>query len=276
MEGGSSYSVVLLKEGYSEWTGPTKQRAAATVTLVRGPTNVIVDTGLPSDRNLILRGLNDQGLVPDQIEYVVCTCGQSDHIGNNNLFPAATFIVSYDISRHDQYTFFPFENGQPYVIDAQLQVLPTPGHTNRDVSVLVGTADGAVAVTGDLFERREDLDNPDLWRAFSEFPDLQAKSRALILELADFIVPGHGAMFRIPAPLVGDQGQHRSGHNVREPPPAPVLLGVTRSNPEQASPAERERPIPGLLREPLMEVLINQLKRLIAFVSKLASYSNRP
>jgi glyoxylase-like metal-dependent hydrolase (beta-lactamase superfamily II) len=176
---------------------PTKQWAAS-VTLVRGPINLVVDTGLPSDRELILSGLARNGVGPAQVRYVVCTCGQSDRIGNNNLFPNATFVVSYDVSNGDQYTFFPFEDGQPYVLDEYVQVLPTPGHTNRDVSLLVRTAEGVVAVTGDLFERSEDLENPDLWKAFSEFPELQVQSRQVILDLADSIVPGHGEMFRVP------------------------------------------------------------------------------
>ena len=54
---------------------------------------------------------------PSDIEYVVCTHGHSDHVGNLNLFPDATFIVSYDLSKKDRYTVYPFKQGASYKID---------------------------------------------------------------------------------------------------------------------------------------------------------------
>ena len=51
---------------------------------------------------------------------------------------------------------------------------------------------------GDLFERFEDLDDPDLWQSNSENPNQQEQSRIDILQMADFIVPGHGPMFQVP------------------------------------------------------------------------------
>ena len=52
---------------------------------------------------------------------------------------------------------------------------------------------------GDLFECYEDLDDPDLWQASSERPEQQEQSRIDILRIADYIVPGHGPMFQVPA-----------------------------------------------------------------------------
>jgi glyoxylase-like metal-dependent hydrolase (beta-lactamase superfamily II) len=41
--------------------------------------------------------------------------------------------------------------GEPFIIDEDVKVVPTPGHTLTDVSVLVNTKDkGLVAVTGTL------------------------------------------------------------------------------------------------------------------------------
>jgi glyoxylase-like metal-dependent hydrolase (beta-lactamase superfamily II) len=40
-------------------------------------------------------------------------------------------------------------SGEPFIIDEDVKVVPTPGHTLTDVSVLVNTKDkGLVAVTG--------------------------------------------------------------------------------------------------------------------------------
>jgi glyoxylase-like metal-dependent hydrolase (beta-lactamase superfamily II) len=68
------------------------------------------------------------------------------------------------------------------------------------VSVVVCTADGTYAIVGDLFECAEDLDNEELWRSFSANPEKQRASREKVLELADFIVPGHGRVFEVKKP----------------------------------------------------------------------------
>lgn len=77
----------------------------------------------------------------------------------------------------------------------QVSIIPTPGHTGRDVSVLVkGTVVGQVLVAGDLFECCADDDS---WRELSENPEVQDESRQTALRTADVIVPGHGAPFRV-------------------------------------------------------------------------------
>jgi glyoxylase-like metal-dependent hydrolase (beta-lactamase superfamily II) len=192
-----NYEVKVLKPGYAIWLGPTQQRADGTITLIKGPKNVIVDTGSPWDREFILKALKKERVRPDGISFVVCTHGHSDHIGNNNLFPNAIFIVSYDVCKGDLYTFHDFASGQPYKIDDQVEVIPTPGHTKQDISVIVRTPQGVVAIVGDLFENENDIENENLWRSFSEFPEQQEINRKKVLEIADFIVPGHGNIFRV-------------------------------------------------------------------------------
>ena len=78
-----------------------------------------------------------------------------------------------------------------------VRVVPTPGHTDSDVSLIVEETNyGVVAITGDLFEKAEDLERDDLWQQYSEHKELQKKSRDMIIGIADFIVPGHGKMFK--------------------------------------------------------------------------------
>lgn len=192
----NEYEVIILKTGYCVRQGRTT-RADGTITLVRGPVNIIVDTGSPQDRRHITGGLAKEGLAPDDIDYVVCTHGHSDHAGNNNLFPGATFIVSHDISKGDTYTFHDFKSGAPYMIGEHVEVIATPGHTSQDISVIVEAKDGVYAIAGDLFESEEDLENERLWKASSEQPVEQERSRAKVLALADFIVPGHGEAFEV-------------------------------------------------------------------------------
>lgn len=51
---------------------------------------------------------------------------------------------------------------------------------------------------GDIFEREEDIEHPEVWRsAGSMNPERQENSRSQIADLANYIVPGHGPMFKV-------------------------------------------------------------------------------
>lgn len=76
----------------------------------------------------------------------------------------------------------------------------TPGHTPSCVTVVAKNCDhfGTVAVAGDLFEREEDIEDDSLWISAGSFDQhAQRKNRLKVAELADYIVPGHGKMFKV-------------------------------------------------------------------------------
>lgn len=56
---------------------------------------------------------------------------------------------------------------------------------------------GTVVVSGDIFENQRDWENPNVWKDNSLKPELQERSRRLIASLADYIIPGHGSMFKV-------------------------------------------------------------------------------
>ena len=52
-------------------------------------------------------------------------------------------------------------------------------------------------ILGDLFEREEDITDQKLWQeAGSEDGGKQRENRLKVAKLADWIVPGHGPMFK--------------------------------------------------------------------------------
>lgn len=192
--------VKILKEGYS-YVKNGEMRANGTSTLIEGRNKtIIVDTLSPADKEILIQALLDNGVKPEDIDVVVGTHGHVDHIGNLNLFPQADQIIGFSISKGDVYYIHPFESGEPYKIDDDILVLPTPGHTLSDVSVVVSNVVGmgTVVIAGDLFERKEDIACPNLWReAGSENPQLQEQNRNKVLAMADYIIPGHGPMFKV-------------------------------------------------------------------------------
>lgn len=195
------YEVKVLKPGYSRTNIDDSMSANGTCTLISGSNiTAIVDTLGPWDKSLLLKLLKDEGLVPSDITHVLCTHGHPDHVGNNNLFTQAKYhLVGSSVFHKDSYFTTPLTEGKPHQVDGRdLYVLPTPGHTLDSVSVMVNTKEGRYCVAGDLFEKEEDIGNPQIWKdAGSEDETKQVKSRCQVVLMSDFIVPGHGPMFKV-------------------------------------------------------------------------------
>lgn len=190
-------SVIVLKPGYARWEGYASQRACGTITLIKSHKNCVVDLGIPQDKDVIVRRLKTHGLTPKEIDTVILTHSDIDHVGNLNLFPDAVFIGGNDVIQGDLFTEFFKEK---YTVDDYVTVIHTPGHDNRSITVLVKTEKGLVAITGDLFEYEKDwltVDSSESWEPWSQDKALQKKSRAKVWKLADYIVPGHGDIFKI-------------------------------------------------------------------------------
>ncbi|OGG11647.1 hypothetical protein A2Z00_01170 [Candidatus Gottesmanbacteria bacterium RBG_13_45_10] len=190
-------TVIVLKPGYARWEGYASQRACGTITLIKSHKNCIVDLGVPSDKERILKELKKQNLTTKDIGVVILTHSDVDHIGNMNLFPDATFIGGNDVIEGDLFKEFFKEK---YTVDENITVIHTSGHDNRSITVLVKTQKGLVAITGDLFEYDKDwviTDSSEAWEVWSQDKKLQTKSRILIWKIADYIVPGHGDIFKV-------------------------------------------------------------------------------
>ena len=195
--------VDVLAPGYANWLTPDRvMSACGTCTLVRSnDCNLLVDCMGPWDRDKLIALLAERGLHCDDITHVVCTHGHPDHIGNLNLFlKAKLHIVGFSVYENDSYTVHPFDEKVPYQIAPGISVIATPGHTATDASVLIQNASqlGVVTISGDLFENERDLADEQIWlQAGSEDPDSQRTNRTHVLNTSDYIVPGHGPMFKV-------------------------------------------------------------------------------
>jgi glyoxylase-like metal-dependent hydrolase (beta-lactamase superfamily II) len=92
-----------------------------------------------------------------------------------------------------------------FIPNTHIEILLTPGHSPEHSSLLVTTEDGAVCIAQDVFWWEDGKQKSDSEKELLELEDPFATdagallaSRKLVLEKADWIIPGHGKKFRNP------------------------------------------------------------------------------
>lgn len=172
-------------------------QATSTVTLVScNEHNIIVDTSVPSEGESILQGLSNLGFTQNDIDIVINTHLHGDHIGNNALFKKARFIA------HAKEFPAKLKNVQiiegDYELSDDIKIIETPGHTYGSISVVVKESINSktYVVAGDALPIK---DNYLKWvpPGINFDPKVALASMRKIIDLADFVIPGHGDMFAI-------------------------------------------------------------------------------
>jgi glyoxylase-like metal-dependent hydrolase (beta-lactamase superfamily II) len=188
--------VKVLIEGYARevkggWI------ASSTVTLIKdNKKNIIVDPGC--NRKSLLETLAKEKIKPEQIDFVFLTHNHLDHTLLAGIFPHAKILTTEEIYNGDN------QVGYGEIIPGtDIKVIQTPGHCREHCSLIVSTASGVYALAGDVFwwtnNEKQIIDINKLDEAHSKEVDMQEliESRKKILKIADYIIPGHGKMFRV-------------------------------------------------------------------------------
>jgi glyoxylase-like metal-dependent hydrolase (beta-lactamase superfamily II) len=179
----SDCTVDVLFEGY------VTPGVAGTVGLVRdGPHRIIIDPGMVPSRGSILRPLTKAGLTVEQVTDVIFSHHHPDHTLNAALFPRARFHDFWAVYRNDVWQSRPAEG---FHVSRHVQLMETPGHTPQDITTLVTTAKGVYAFTHLWWDRSGPAEDP-----LAQNPALLHKNRARVARVSQWIVPGHGAVFR--------------------------------------------------------------------------------
>lgn len=151
--------------------------------------NVLVDTGLPKYKDLLIEKLAENGLNPSDIHYVCNTHFHLDHCANDVLFTNAEVFVGLAKLDYKTGKAVIYRKKELMNLPCGIVLLQTPGHTSDHVSFLYEEDGIKYVCAGDAV--REDLIRrqyvPHLHAAESFVPSMR-----LIFESADVIIPGHG------------------------------------------------------------------------------------
>lgn len=191
-------SLKVLIEGYAKKISDGWIASSTTTLIIENNLKIIVDPG--ANRDLLLSKLTEQGLTPEDINLVFMTHYHVDHNLLAGIFTKAKILDDSIVYENDKETEY-----AGTIPGTEIKVLKTPGHDQFHASLMVKTSDGIVCVAGDVFwwpdneEQKTDAENL-LSHKDSFVKDEKAllKSRKKILAVADWIIPGHGKMFKNP------------------------------------------------------------------------------
>ena len=186
--------VKVLIEGYAKINPDGTWDATSTTTLIdTGKHKITMDPGC--HRQLLLKALAKEHLQTGDIDVVFISHYHPDHCTLMGVFENATVYDSV------QYQKGPIggEVGE-FLPDTDIQIVKTPGHSPEHASLLVPTSKGKILVAADVFwwaegeKQKIDVDKND---DFASDLETLKKSRANALAIADYIIPGHGKIFKV-------------------------------------------------------------------------------
>jgi len=161
-----------------------------TITLVRDKDLVmVVDPGILDSQQVLIDALKKENLTVNDVNVVCITHSHLDHYRNIGMFPTAKTLEYYGLWNKN--TVESWSEG----FTSNIQVMHTPGHDYTGITVFVTTKQGVVAICGDVFWKAEyPYDHQD--DTFASNPERLKESRDTISKMADWIIPGHGPMYK--------------------------------------------------------------------------------
>jgi len=190
--------VKILIEGYAKEKDGAEFASSTTVLIKENGLNIIVDPGM--DRKLLLANLEKENLSPNEINYVVLTHYHLDHSLLAGIFENAKILDNSDIYSFDG----KIEKHNGKVPRTDIEIIKTPGHDMFHCSVLVNSGElGKTIIAGDVFwwadGEQQKTDRESLMKHEDPYMKNEAElmeSRKKVLEMADWIIPGHGKMYK--------------------------------------------------------------------------------
>lgn len=198
--------VKVLIEGYTtadSKAGGGEEKTCPTVSLVKDKNIImVVDPGVLESQQMLINKLEEHGISASDVNYVCITHSHIDHYRNIGMFPDAKTLEYFGIWDKN------VSNDWWEAFSDNIRVLKTPGHDDTSITLIVKTEQGQVAVCGDVFWK----ENYPLIDAYANNQDKLNESREVVLENADWIVPGHGPMYKVDK----TKGEHGNGMEIAD------------------------------------------------------------
>lgn len=190
--------VKVLIQGYARTKNNKEHASCSTILIKDKGINVIVDPGM--NRKRLLESLKKEKMSTKNIDFVLLTHYHLDHSVLMGAFEKA--VVVDNTSLYSQKGTIEDHKGK--VPGTNIEIVKTPGHDPFHCSVIAKTKDGTIVVSGDIFwwsdDEKQDTDVDSLLShedPYEKNHEELIKSRKKIIALADWIIPGHGKMFKV-------------------------------------------------------------------------------
>ncbi|MEM8861590.1 MAG: MBL fold metallo-hydrolase, partial [Chloroflexota bacterium] len=204
-----------------------------------GEQNILIDAGLPTGPGSLVANLAQAGVAADQIDIVIVTHGDGDHIGGLANYPNAKIVTpshAYTLWTEDtdgmvedflklfrdvqtaeelaataagraKYANVLRNLGDRLVmvepgeeIAAGITMISAPGHRRDHMAVEVRSGDDVLLHVADAWRHPVQLARPDFYGLFDSFPDILADTMLSLLErAAETDALVFGAHFSFPA-----------------------------------------------------------------------------
>jgi len=190
----------VLIEGYAkENKDGTFNASSSTVLIESNNKKILVDPGC--NKELLLESLKKENLAVDDIDIVFLSHYHPDHILNIRLFLDHDIYDGDTIYRND----IEIEYENTYIPGTDIRILETPGHAHEHCSLSVEVNNEIYVVAEDVFWWMDGEQKELTKDGLINMEDLYVKdinvlkeSRKKVLDIADYIIPGHGKMFKSP------------------------------------------------------------------------------
>ena len=188
--------IKILIEGYAKEIENGWVASSTVCLIISNGKKIITDPGC--NREKIMEALENNNLKTSDIDFVLLTHSHLDHTLLAGIFEKAKILTTQEIYNGDNQ----IEHNN-IIPETDLKIVQTPGHCPESCSIIVKTQEGVYAAAGDVFwwvdgENQEfNLEKEDNAHPEEVNKEKLIESRKKLVALADFIIPGHGKIFKV-------------------------------------------------------------------------------